>query len=88
MEKAMLSANVDIDKLGRLVVPKRSGIRRAETHRLPPPAATTIIHQIRQRVRAVSLTEAEYASTVEDIAARRLVGAIIYDALLLRCADS
>jgi predicted nucleic acid-binding protein len=45
-----------------------------------------IIQQLRRRLRVVSLTEAEYIATIEDVAARGLMGAMVYDALLMRCA--
>lgn len=54
--------------------------------RLPPMAAVRIVDQMRARVRLISLTEAEYASTIERIAGLGLSGGMVYDALLMRCA--
>jgi predicted nucleic acid-binding protein len=54
--------------------------------RLPPMAVVRIIEQMRARVRLISLTETEYASTIERIAGQGLTGGMVYDALLMRCA--
>jgi len=54
--------------------------------RMPPIAVAKIIEQMRERVRLVGLTEAEYAATIEGVAGLGLSGGIVYDALHMRCA--
>jgi predicted nucleic acid-binding protein len=55
-------------------------------YRVPPLMALQLVRQARDHVRTVSLTEAEYLATMEDLAPRGLMGGIVFDALLMRCA--
>ncbi len=55
-------------------------------HRLPPPAALVIVQQMRKQVRLFGLNESEYAAAIEDAVVKGLSGALIYDALIVRCA--
>ena len=48
--------------------------------------AVEILRQMRQRVRLVSLTDGEYLSTIESLAAKGLSGGMVYDGLIARCA--
>ena len=54
--------------------------------RLSPAEASIFLNQIRNHCTLVSLTEAEYSATIEDLALRQLTGGLVYDALLLACA--
>lgn len=61
--------------------------------RMPGPAPTPSCKDVRAAlalVRAamtvVALTARDYDAVLTDLAARRLVGALVYDALILRCA--
>ncbi len=54
--------------------------------RMPPAVALQVLRRFGERVRTVALTEEEYLATLESMASRGLMGGIVYDALLLRCA--
>lgn len=55
-------------------------------HRLSGDQAFLFIQSIRDRLKIVSLDGREYVSAIEDAAARGIVGGMIYDMLLARCA--
>ncbi len=44
-----------------------------------------IVEQIRERLTAIALDEAEYADAIRQISEQRLVSGSVYDALLLAC---
>ena len=54
--------------------------------RLPPSAALAIVRQVRERLWTIALTETEYMATLEWLVSRGLMGGIVYDALMMRCA--
>lgn len=61
--------------------------------RLPGSAATpgpadvrAALALVRAALRVISLTAADYESVLTDLASRGLVGGLVYDALILRCA--
>lgn len=61
--------------------------------RMPGPAATpgpanvrAAIALLREVLTVVSLTASDYDAVLDDLAARRLVGGLVYDALILRSA--
>jgi predicted nucleic acid-binding protein len=53
---------------------------------IPPDQALLFVQEARDRLAIVTLTEAEYYTTIEQAAALRFTSGRIYDALLLRCA--
>jgi predicted nucleic acid-binding protein len=52
-----------------------------------PEQAVLSIQEIRNRCSLVALSEDQYSETVEKAAARGLKSSMVYDALLLRCAE-
>jgi predicted nucleic acid-binding protein len=54
---------------------------------IPPEQAVLFVEEIRQRMTLISLTEAEYFSTIKKAAEDGFRGGRIYDALLLACAE-
>ena len=55
-------------------------------HRLSGEQALLFIENIRERLTIITLDAEEYAVTLEEAAAAGIVGGMIYDALLARCA--
>jgi predicted nucleic acid-binding protein len=53
---------------------------------ITPDQALLFVQEVRDRFAIVSLTEAEYYSTIEQAAERGFTSGRVYDALLLRCA--
>jgi predicted nucleic acid-binding protein len=53
---------------------------------IDPQQTLLFIEEIRRRCTLVSLTEAEYAATIEAAASKGFTSGKIYDALLLQCA--
>jgi len=53
---------------------------------IPPDQALLFVQEVRDRLTLVTLTEAEYFTTIERAAALQFISGRIYDALLLRCA--
>jgi predicted nucleic acid-binding protein len=53
---------------------------------IPPDQALLFVQEVRDRLTLVTLTEAEYYTTIEQAAALQFISGRIYDALLLRCA--
>jgi len=45
-----------------------------------------VLDEIRKRLRIIALDEEEYCSMIADAANEGLVGGIVYDALIARCA--
>jgi predicted nucleic acid-binding protein len=62
--------------------------------RMPGPAPTpapqdvrAALALVRGALTVVPLTAADYEAVLADLASRRLVGGLVYDALILRCAS-
>ena len=55
-------------------------------HRLSGEQVLLFLENVRERLGIVALDEEEYYATVEQAAASGIVGAAVYDALLVRCA--
>jgi predicted nucleic acid-binding protein len=55
-------------------------------HRLSGDQALLFVQAIRDRLRIISLDEGEYYSAIEAAATAGIVGGMIYDMLLARCA--
>ena len=55
-------------------------------HRLSGEQALLFIENIRERLTLITLEAEEYALALEEAAAAGIVGGMIYDALLARCA--
>ncbi len=53
---------------------------------IPPAQALLFVQQTREHLTAVTLTDDEYFSTIEDVAGKGLSSGRVYDALSLRCA--
>lgn len=53
---------------------------------IPPDQALLFVHEVRDRLNIITLTEEEYYTTIEQAAALHFTSGRIYDALLLRCA--
>jgi predicted nucleic acid-binding protein len=56
------------------------------TPRLLPEDGQLILERLREVFAPVALTPREHFQTIADLAARRISGGRIYDALILRCA--
>jgi predicted nucleic acid-binding protein len=56
-------------------------------NRFDPQQTSLYIDEIRKRCTLVWLTEDEYAETIEKVASRGFKSGMVYDALLLRCAE-
>jgi len=56
-------------------------------NRFDPQTTLPLIMEIRTRCTPVSLTEKEYVTTIETAANNGFKSGMIYDALLLRCAE-
>ena len=61
--------------------------------RMPGPASTpgpadvrAAIALLREALTVVPLNASDYDAALDDLASRRLVGGLVYDALILRCA--
>ncbi|MEO5924129.1 MAG: PIN domain-containing protein [Bryobacteraceae bacterium] len=54
---------------------------------IAPEQAALFVEEIQSRCSPVALTEREYVDTIERAAERGLKSGVIYDALLLRCAE-
>lgn len=56
--------------------------------RLPPRVVWRLVHQnVETSAEIVSLSEADYLSTLERLSRRGLAGGVIYDALIARAAE-
>ncbi len=55
-------------------------------NRFRPEQAVLVLDQVQARLLCVTLTADELAQTIHQIAAMKLPGGIVYDALLLGCA--
>jgi predicted nucleic acid-binding protein len=53
---------------------------------IPPEQAFLFVEEVRKRLTLISLSESEYAATIQKASEQGLTGGRIYDALLLRCA--
>jgi predicted nucleic acid-binding protein len=51
-----------------------------------PEQALLFLADVRARLSAIALDEADYAAAIERVAGKRLPGARVYDSLLLQCA--
>jgi predicted nucleic acid-binding protein len=56
-------------------------------HRLSGEQALLFLGDVVERLTVVSLTSEEYFRAIRDAAARGVVGGMVHDALLLRCAE-
>jgi predicted nucleic acid-binding protein len=56
-------------------------------NRFDPQQTSLYIEEIRKRCTPVSLSEDEYVETLELVASKGLTSGVVYDALLLRCAE-
>jgi predicted nucleic acid-binding protein len=54
---------------------------------IPPEQAVLFVEEVRERLTVISLTEAEYFSTIKKTAEAGFRGGRVYDALLLACAE-
>lgn len=54
--------------------------------RATPEQAMTCLGQVRERFYVVTLTEDDYVDTISDCMSRRMIGGVIYDALVAKCA--
>jgi predicted nucleic acid-binding protein len=53
---------------------------------LPPEQVFLFVEELPARLTLVGLDQAEYISTIRQVAERKLAGSLVYDALLLACA--
>ncbi|MGH9609629.1 MAG: PIN domain-containing protein, partial [Bryobacteraceae bacterium] len=55
-------------------------------HRISSEQAMLFIGNIRERLKIIALSEQEYDDALAESAARGIVGGVVYDAMLARCA--
>ncbi|MGO9318674.1 MAG: type II toxin-antitoxin system VapC family toxin [Terracidiphilus sp.] len=55
-------------------------------NRLRPDQAVLIVEQFRARLECIALSSEEVSQTIQQTAAMKLSGGIVYDALILACA--
>lgn len=54
--------------------------------RITGPQGIAMVHEIREKLTLVSLSESEYISALQEAALQAVVGNTAYDALIARCA--
>ena len=55
-------------------------------NRASPDEAMLFLHDVCERLTTVTLDEGEYLQVLVDVAASSIVGGIVYDAIIARCA--
>lgn len=55
-------------------------------HRLSPDQVSLFVQEIEDRLSVITLESREYSSAIREAAAAGIVGGMLYDALLARCA--